>query len=970
MFNYSSDDIFCRLKSVVSISTLAIIIGATTGCNSDNDDLDPVIETPAPQVQAHYVLARVDNGSCSLFDAETGIDLIAGPATTEKGVATFSETPAPIGTFLLECAGGRYIDEATGYVFTGERLRTYVDITEESMVFAATPLTELAVRIVEDNDELLVDDYSRILGNVAVAFGMEEFNLATSVPMDLNVEEADGSAGGRYAVVLAGLSQLQLDTESNYIEDILQLLQFGLANNGQFTQDEIQELYFFALENTFFNPLVDPNLGYDDDLDALFRAVASAPKASQVEYVDAAHDDLTQDGEIVTTIDPYEESTFEIVGTHLFLGMQVTLGEDTCETSDLQFLGETNTDFSYSLMYAHCPARDPGLANLIIEDRGRIENVTEITVGEVARVAKSPKNRMAASANNIVATGQTNFLTGIITAEAPGITPPSAAHSYQAASLEVFPVSGVTVDLINSAGEVVETTFTTADGNYGFVTAPSGDVRVVIKAEVKKERQDGVTSGPDYNFAVRDNTSTTSPKKMYQVTSDAVTIPDGDFNFVDLDIKIKVGFDNDGNSLGNISRQSAPFAILRIVKNAADKLESADANITMPALNIYWSGENIAASGDENLGQIGTSHYAGGGTLPGVFILGKANADTDEFDQGVIGHEFGHYLQDKLSFSDSLGGSHSLTQFKDASVAYGEGYGTAVGGLLSSGPNANYYCDVSGPFQTRGSCLDLSSSSLPGLYGPNGFYAEGSVTYLMYNMGKIDNKGFTAFFNAVTAMKHDVHSATIFAFLDKYVSANPDVQGQVEALMATSNIKSTDPLGTLPAGTPADPAIAPEVNKGTTAQGANLEQIYITYPLASNVAEPGFGEVAAKLAVDNAPTFCINHNLYGADSQNGLGMAKRFLVTPDFTGRLLLRAEDQAGNSLQNSGVYWDIRDDSGAKVGARGYGGPDRAWYYGYINVIAGKEYSIRTHAFYPASILNGNMCGNKLALARASQF
>ena len=43
------------------------------------------------------------------------------------------------------------------------------------------------------------------------------------------------------------------------------------------------------MENMFDNPRIDPNLGYDVDLDAYFHDVVLAPLASQVEYVDADH---------------------------------------------------------------------------------------------------------------------------------------------------------------------------------------------------------------------------------------------------------------------------------------------------------------------------------------------------------------------------------------------------------------------------------------------------------------------------------------------------------------------------------------------------------------------------------------------------------------------------------------------------------------------------------------------------------
>ena len=395
------------------------------------------------------------------------------------------------------------------------------------------------------------------------------------------------------------------------------------------------------------------------------------------------------------------------------------------------------------------------------------------------------------------------------------------------------------------------------------------------------------------------------------------------------------------------------------MKAAADSLEKVNANITMPALDIYWSTKNVGAAGDKKLGQIGTSHYSGSGLMAGLYILGKADSDTDEFDQGVIGHELGHYLQDKLSFSDSPGGNHSNGQFKDASLAYGEGYGTAIGALLSG---SQYYCDVAGSKQTAGFCWDLKNKNLAG--NVKGFYSEASIMSLMYGIGTLPGKGLPEFFAAVTKMKTEMHSATIFPFLNHYITANPDVASQVATLMSENNIKSSEPFGKLPAGTAADPAIAAAANKGKSTSGAtNLEILYLDLPLIT-ANKPSQAEPPVILT-PNAPTFCINRNLSGANSHNGLGMRQRFTFTSNFDGYVLLRAENHLGKTLNPQSSYFDMREEGGIPSIKYNYNGVNAADYNGLVQVKAGKKYSLMHKMYKPEAILNGNECGYKVTLA-----
>ncbi len=948
MFISSQRQIHSRLKLVKSITALALIAGITSGCNSDSKK-ENTVNDASVESQVHFMLASVDNGTCSIIaNGET-----IATADTEVGVATFKDIPVDTGFALIECEGGEYLDEASGELLTPGLTRAYYNVTSSTFTTSVTPLTEIATQVVEVYDLDPLTQYADILTNVGDAFGMRGFDLSTAIPMDLNIEEADGSAGGRYGVVLAALSQMQVDIEAESAGEVIETLVLGLANNGLFTSDEIRDYYFYAMENMFDNPRIDPNLGYDVDLDAYFHDVVLAPLASQVEYVDAEHPNSTN-YEAFSVIKANEMSTFDIVGTHLSLNLDVTLNGDKCSVYDLRSLKATNNEFEHNIMHADCPAQNEGEVDLVVMDGSRLENTTTVTV-EPAVLAETSSSK---GVNRVSAAVSGNsYLYGTITAEAPGVVyTESAAHKYDTKSLEIFPVAGVPVDMIDANGGVIASTLSDEDGFYEFSNAPeSTTVKVVVKAQLQKTRSNADV-GAQYNFAVRDNTSAGDVKKLYTLTSNAITIKDEAESENKFDIRAKIGFNSSGHVIAE--RESAPFSILRIVKSAADKLEAMNPNIEMPPLNLYWSTENVGTDGEISLGQIGTSYYSGNGLWQGVFILGKADSDTDEFDKGVIGHEFGHFLQAQLSYSDSPGDSHGYNEYKDASLAYGEGYGTAVGGLLSG---SHYYCDTSGEQQKAGGCEDLTSTLDD--ERANGFYSEETVIRLMYAIGTLEGKGFTEFFDAVSKMRTGIHSATIFTFLDHYLKENPDVEAQVKELMAKGNVKTSDPFGVYPANTPADPAINAAANKGSSSEGANdLEKLYLTIGLSAGEAPTGEDEPV--VLSNNSPEFCLNNNLPGANLGNGLGMRRRAEFTANYTGNMVLSAFNKLNHVISDHSAYVEVRDDTGTAVRVEGF----QEGYFGKIKVISGRRYSLALNVTNPEIILKGSQCGYYFELARSA--
>ena len=71
-----------------------------------------------------------------------------------------------------------------------------------------------------------------------------------------------------------------------------------------------------------------------------------------------------------------------------------------------------------------------------------------------------------------------------------------------------------------------------------------------------------------------------------------------------------------------------------------------------------------------------------------IALLADLTEDTDEFDQHVIAHEFGHYIEFNFSRADNIGGAHGLGDKLDPRVAFGEGFGYAFAAIVLNDPVA------------------------------------------------------------------------------------------------------------------------------------------------------------------------------------------------------------------------------------------------------------------------------------------
>lgn len=290
------------------------------------------------------------------------------------------------------------------------------------------------------------------------------------------------------------------------------------------------------------------------------------------------------------------------------------------------------------------------------------------------------------------------------------------------ATRQNFPAREVVVDLLNQEDELVERSQTNSEGAYSFTLRLGGNYRVVVSARLANT-----------DTRITDNTDGNS---LYQLRSSLFSA--GPANEI-RDIHASLGW---GSNAFITDRAAAPFAILDSVYEGIRRLEEEAGEIfsvsDLPATEIRWSVNNRPTVGDRSAedleaGDIGSSFYTTG---PGViYLLGAANNDTDEFDQHVILHEWTHYLIDALSRSDSLGGSHSLSDKLDLRLAWGEGIATAIAAILLDDPE---YRDSSGSNQSSEFFFSVESPASSSI----GWYSESTILSLIYDLYDTNADGF------------------------------------------------------------------------------------------------------------------------------------------------------------------------------------------------------------------------------------
>jgi hypothetical protein len=319
----------------------------------------------------------------------------------------------------------------------------------------------------------------------------------------------------------------------------------------------------------------------------------------------------------------------------------------------------------------------------------------------------------------------------------------------------------VVVQAVNRLGEVIASTTTDNNGDYTLTNLPE-NTYLKIRAYAKLFKKNR------WDVKVIDNTN-------------------GGAEYVLEGSLVSTKTQSTRRNLKALAstKQSPPFAILDSIYSAMKKVDDADDSIVFPPLNLNWSPNNI---------EVGT--YYDGDT--NIMILGDQNGDSDEYDDHIMIHEWGHYFEAKFSRADSIGGGHISGNYLDIRLAFGEGWGNALSGIITDDP---LYFDTKTHKSIRtGWNMNLESAKQES----PGWFSEASIQRILYDLYDSNNDGadqlslgFKPLYDVLVGPQKTTPAFTsIFSLITGLKSQNKGDIAQIDAIVANEGIRTiTDIYG-------------------------------------------------------------------------------------------------------------------------------------------------------------------------------
>ncbi|MCC6138004.1 MAG: hypothetical protein IT287_05190 [Bdellovibrionaceae bacterium] len=295
-------------------------------------------------------------------------------------------------------------------------------------------------------------------------------------------------------------------------------------------------------------------------------------------------------------------------------------------------------------------------------------------------------------------------------------------------SLTKNPIRYAEVKVFNSNGALIQCSRTDATGAFS-VVVPDSDATNTLRISsiiYNTETKAFVYNNPTNNSAHYIETTFTadSTKSLGTLTADA----DGDLQGGAFNILDKV--------------HSANEYLISETTGCSGTISSCPSFTGAPSVKIYWDkGVNPGT-------------YFGAGPisfyLPGereLYILGGESGDVDSsdcdhFDNSIILHEYGHFIEDVFSDTDSPGGTHTGDTILDARLAWGEGWANFFQAAVLDNP---LYRDTSGNISGSTTIffnenLETPGDDIPSTNG-EGNFREFSITRLLWDAIDSTNEG-------------------------------------------------------------------------------------------------------------------------------------------------------------------------------------------------------------------------------------
>ncbi|WP_420125233.1 hypothetical protein [Longimicrobium sp.] len=323
------------------------------------------------------------------------------------------------------------------------------------------------------------------------------------------------------------------------------------------------------------------------------------------------------------------------------------------------------------------------------------------------------------------------------------------------------------------------------------------------------------------------------------------------------------------------SRVAGAFNIAVTIWRANSLVRSAKPDVNLPRVEVRWD----------------TTYMGGTFFRPSeevAFINGQRGRDSDEYDDHVIAHEYGHFLMSSFSRESSPGGNHSIGEQLDPRLAWSEGWGNFFGAATTG--NA-HYIDTG---MNRGRPVVLLSMDLeddvPTGDRP-GIWSEHSVAGVLWDWfddapeeGDSVALGFIPLWNAFAelAKEPDVYLLRFANLLAAATKQNRQLQAGLAArgiaYAPGENPRAPEPFPTpLASGTPVEGAVDSRRSRRSNLWGSSAHYWFV-------VTEAAQASITLKIVTARDTAHAdLDLYLYDADGEpvahsndvNGVGGTER-----------------------------------------------------------------------------------------------
>ncbi|MBY0386331.1 hypothetical protein K2X05_14330, partial [bacterium] len=340
-----------------------------------------------------------------------------------------------------------------------------------------------------------------------------------------------------------------------------------------------------------------------------------------------------------------------------------------------------------------------------------------------------------------------------------------------------LPIRQAQVSVYNSSGALVQCGTTDNSGNFSVVVPQtSANYNISVDSRIYNNLTKAAVFNNPTQVKVHSITITASGANSASVGTLTATatgeLKGGAFNILDKVLGANLYLETNTTNCSASFSGCTPFTGANAVSIYWDKGVNPGSYFGAGALSFYLPGQNE------------------------LYILGGLNGDTDSsdcdhFDNSIILHEYGHFIEDNFADTDSPGGTHTGNTILDARLAWGEGWANFFQAAILNNP---IYRDTSGNISGSSSVffdedLETPENDIPGSMG-EGNFREFSVTRLLWDSIDAVNEGagvdtisgtfaelWTVFTSATTGLKN---STRVFRSMGLFHSLQQALPGATD----------------------------------------------------------------------------------------------------------------------------------------------------------------------------------------------